>query len=121
MNTHDTRRVPVSRRRIAMAMMVCGMAGPALIGAASAATAADDAPSIAVRYNPQSLDTESGARELYGRLVQAAAEVCPQGSDSPRWISDAVRECRAQSVSRAVLKVNNARLAAVYATSAKSG
>jgi UrcA family protein len=121
MNTHDTRQVPVSRRRLTLAMIACGMAGAASIGAASAATAADDAPSITVRYNPQSLDTESGARELYSRLVQAAAAVCPQGSDSPRWISDAVRECRAQSVSRAVLRVNNPRLAAVYATSAKSG
>ena len=121
MNTHDTRRIPGSRRRIAMAMMICGMAGAAFIGAASAATAADEAPSITVRYNPQSLDTESGAHQLYNRLIQAAAEVCPQSSESPRWISERVRECRAQAVARAVFQVNNPRLASVHATSSKSG
>jgi len=121
MNTHDTRQVPVSRRRITLAMIACGIVGAAFAGAASAATGDNGAASVSVRYSRQSLGTESGARELYNRLVKAAAEVCPQGSDSPRWISDAVRECRAQSVSRAVLRVNNPRLAAVYATSAKSG
>ena len=104
-----------------MAMMICGMSGAAFIGAASAASRADDVPSITVRYNAQSLDTESGARELYHRLIQAAAEVCPQGSESPRWVSERVRECRAQAVARAVFQVNNPRLASVYATSSKSG
>ena len=121
MNTHDTRQVPVSRRRITLAMIVCGMVGAACIGAASAATTEDDAPSITIRYNPQSLDTESGARALYNRLVKAAVEVCPPSSGSPHWISRQVRECREQAVARAVFQVNNPRLASVYATSSKSG
>ena len=104
-----------------MAMIACGIVGAAFTGAASAATGDDDASSVTVRYSRESLSTESGARALYSRLVAAAADVCPQSSDSPRWISDSVRECRAQSVARAVLRVNNPRLAAVYATSAKSG
>src|ERR1700690_1962300 len=121
MNTHDTREVPVSRRRTTLAMIVCGMIGAACIGAASAATTEDDAPSITIRYNPQSLDTESGARALYNRLVEAAVEVCPQSSASPYWISEQVRECREQAVARAVFQVNNPRLASVYATSSRSG
>jgi UrcA family protein len=121
MNTHDNGQVPVSSPKITIAMIVCGIVGAAFIGAASAATTDDGAPSITVRYNPQSLDTQSGARALYSRLVQAAVEVCPQGSDSPYWISEQVRECRKQAVARAVFQVNNPRLAAVYAASSKSG
>lgn len=124
MNTHGTQRIPASRRRFQM-MIICVAAGAALGGAALAgapsAAASPDAPSITVRYSPQSLDTESGARVLYARLVQAAGEVCPQGSASPHWISEQVRECREHAVAQAVLQVNNPRLASVYATSAKSG
>ena len=104
-----------------MAMIVCGIVGAAFIGAANAATPDDDVAQITVRYNPQSLDTESGARALYSRLVKAAAEVCPQGSESPHWISAQVRECRAQALARAVFQVNNPKLAAVYAASPKRG
>jgi len=121
MTRHDTRQIQVSPRLITMVMIVCGVAGAAFTGAASAATDDEGAAAVTVRYSRQSLGTDSGARELYSRLVKAAAEVCPQGSDSPRWISDAVRECREQSVARAVLRVNNPRLAAVYASSAKNG
>jgi len=121
MNTHNAGRGPVSRPKIAMAMIACGIIGAAFIGAASAATSDDDVPSITVRYNPQSLDTESGARALYARLVKAAAEVCAQGSESTRWITKAVLECREQSIARAVFEVNNPKLAAVYATRSKRG
>jgi UrcA family protein len=133
MNTHDMSVIPVSRRRITM-MMICGVAGAAIAGTSLAGTAlagapsaapspaaGQDAPSIAVRYNPKSLDTESGARMLYNRLVQAAGEVCPQSSASPYWISEQVRECRDHAVAQAVLRVNNPKLASVYATGSKSG
>jgi UrcA family protein len=121
MNAHNTRQVPVSRPRITMAIIVCGMVGAAFIGGASAATSDDDVPRITVRYNPQSLDTESGARALYRRLVKAAVEVCPPSPVSPHWVNRQVRECREQAVARAVFQVNNPRLAAIYATSSKSG
>jgi UrcA family protein len=121
MNMYNAGQARLSRAKITMAMIVCGIVGAAFIGAASAATSDDGGPSITVHYNPQSLDTESGARVLYSRLVKAAVEVCPQGPASTRWISKAVRECREQSVARAVFQVNNPRLAAVYATSSKSG
>jgi len=121
MNTHDSGQVRVTSPKITIAMIVCGIVGAAFIGAASAATTDDEALRVIVRYNPQSLDTEGGARALYSRLVQAAVEVCPQGSDSPHWITRQVRECREQSIARAVFQVNNPRLAAVYAASSKSG
>jgi UrcA family protein len=121
MTMYNTRQIQLSPRRITMVMVICGLAGAAFTGAAGAATADEGAAAVTVRYSRQSLSTDSGARELYSRLVKAAAAVCPQGSDSPRWISDAVRECREQSVARAVLQVNNPRLASVYVTRSKSG
>lgn len=121
MNTHDSGQVPQARSKITIAMIVCGIVGAAFIGAASAASADDGTPRITVRYNPQSLDTESGARVLYSRLVKAAVEVCPQSPNSTPWISEPVRECREQALARAVLQVNNPRLAAVYAARSRSG
>ncbi len=74
--------------------------------------------SVTVHYNAQSLDTDSGARAVYRKLVKAAVEVCPQ-DDSAHFIRSAVRQCREESVARAVYKINNQRLAAVYAANAK--
>ncbi len=100
-------------------MLLCGIVGAACSGAASAATSDDDVLSVAIHYDPQSLDTDSGARMLYRRIVNAAAEVCPQFSN-PRWISDAVRRCREEAVAHAVMKINNPRLAAIYAASSRN-
>jgi UrcA family protein len=119
MNIDTTRRVIVSRPKITLMMLLCGIVSAASIGAASAATTDDEVRSITVHYSPQSLDTDSGAQALYRRIVKAAVIVCPQ--DDPHWISSAVRRCREQSVARAVFKINNPRLVAVHATSAKSG
>ncbi|MGC1386973.1 MAG: UrcA family protein [Steroidobacteraceae bacterium] len=120
MNSRKTGRVRITSSKITMAMIACGIVGAAFIGAANAATPDDDVARVTVRYNPQSLETESGARALYSQLVKAAAEACPQGPDSPHWITQQVRECRAQALARAVFQVNNPRLAALYASSARS-
>jgi UrcA family protein len=101
-------------------MLLCGIASAAYSGAASAATGDDDVLSVAIHYDRQSLDTDSGARTLYRRIVNAAAEVCPQDSSSPHWISDAVRRCREESVARAVMQINHPHLAAVYAASTRN-
>jgi UrcA family protein len=101
-------------------VLLCGIASAAYSGAASAATGDDDVPSVALHYDRRSLDTDSGARTLYRRIVNAAAEVCPQYSSSPHWISHAVRRCREESVARAVMKINNPHLAAVYAASTRN-
>jgi len=100
-------------------MLLCGIAGAAYSGAASAATGNDEVPSVAIHYDRQSLDTDSGARTLYRRIVNAAAEVCPQQSSSSYIISDAVRRCRQEAVARAVMKIDNPHLAAVYAASSR--
>jgi UrcA family protein len=113
--------VRVSRPKITLMMLMCGIVSAASVGAVSAATTDDDVRTITVRYNPASLETDHGAQALYRRLVKAAIEVCSQGAGNPRFISDAVRHCREQSIARAVFQINNPRLAAVYATNAKNG
>jgi UrcA family protein len=122
MDTINTsRQVRVVRPKITLAMILCGVVGAAGIGAVSAATPDDEASSVAVKYQPQDLSTQDGARALYRKLVRAAEEVCPTNSASPLVPSTAVAECRAQSIARAVFKINNPSLVAVYNASVKHG
>jgi UrcA family protein len=103
---------------LALALLLAGTGS--LIGAANAATARDEAPSITVRFNPTSLETTRGAQQLYNRLADAAAELYP--SPDPHFVPTQVREWREQAVARAVLKINNPKLVAVYnSTTEKSG
>jgi UrcA family protein len=120
--THETstKQVAVSRPKITLLMVLCGVVGAAASGAVSAASAADDVPRQVVKYSPAALSTDAGVRSLYHRIVSAAAEVCPLPSGS-RLVTTAVAECRAQSVARAVHQIDNPRLAALYAASSKSG
>ena len=60
-----------------LAMLMCGIGAVAAAGIASAATPDQDPPSIAVKYDPATLDSDRGARQLYVRLETAAEEVCP--------------------------------------------
>jgi UrcA family protein len=88
--------------------------------AAAGAQATDQVPTLVVRYNPASLDTDSGVRHLYVRLVAAAERVCVQPEDS-RLPGTAVLECRKQAVAKAVAQIHNPRLAAISAGNGKSG
>ena len=123
MNTiESSRQIRVVRPKITLAMILCGVVGAAGIGAVSAATPDDESLSVAVKYHPQDLSTQDGARALYRKLVRAAEQVCPTNSASPLVLpSAAVAECRAQSVARAVFKINNPSLVAVYNASTKHG
>jgi UrcA family protein len=77
-------------------------------------------PQRVVKFSPDTLNTETGVRSLYHRIVRAAEEVCPNASGT-RFVTTSVAECRAQAVARAVHQIDNPRLAALYAASAKSG
>jgi UrcA family protein len=114
-------QVGVSRPKVTLMMIICGMVGAVSAGAVSAATTGDEVPTMTVRYSPSSLETDQGAKALYRRLLNAAVDVCPQYGGNPHWVSDAVRHCREQAIANAVFKINNPRLAAVHATSAKNG
>jgi UrcA family protein len=120
MNTPAT---PVSLPKVTIAMILCGIVSAAGISAASAASAPasdEDAPSVVVKYRSESLLTDSGARTVYRKIVSAAEQVCPQNPGS-RIPSQAVRECRAESVARAVMKINNSKLAAIHDSASRNG
>jgi UrcA family protein len=97
-----------------------GILAAASIGIPNAVAADDSVPSIAVRYDPRSLESESGARTLYRRIVHAAAAVCPNDSN-PHFVSAAVLQCRKESIARAVFQINSPKLVAVHASASKKG
>ena len=114
------KQVAVSRPKITLLMVLCGLVGAAASGAVSAASSQDDGPGFAIRYSPESLNTDAGVRALYSRIVSAAADACPLPTGT-RVISETIKECRTQSVARVVHQINNPRLAALLADSSKSG
>jgi UrcA family protein len=92
------------------------------IGLASIAGAqsSDQAPTLVVHYSPASLDTDSGVRHLYGRLVSAAEKVCVEPQVG-RFPSEAVIACRKQAVANAVAQIHNSRLAELSSGLTKTG
>ena len=114
-------KVAVSRPSVIRSMILCGIVGATVAGAASAATLSDDAPALKLRYSADALDTDRGAKVLYTRLVHAAEQVCPADFTGSRLVSSAVQTCRDQAVARAVHQINNSRLAAVYSATTKRG
>jgi UrcA family protein len=118
---NSSKQVRVVRPKITLAMIICGVVGAAGVGAVSAATPDEDSLSTTVKYSSQDLATPEATRALYRKLIRAAEDVCPADTSSPRLMSPAVRECREQSVARAVYKINNPSLVALYTTDAKHG
>jgi UrcA family protein len=116
----ETAAAAVSRPKITLMMVLCGIVGAASMGAVSAATPKDDVPSIKVQFDPQSLATDSGARAVYRLLVHAAEKVCPDPQNGP-FVNSLTKECRRQAIVRAVQEINNPRLAGMYAMRSKSG
>jgi UrcA family protein len=116
MNTFATPRAG-TRTKIAAVTAGC-LLGALSVGAATVY----DMPSVVVKYDRQSLATEMGARALYQRLVDAARIVCP-AKEFPFSLHTAavIDSCRQETVARAVHQIDNPRLAAIYASSWKSG
>jgi UrcA family protein len=112
--------------KVTLAMILCGIVSAAGMAAASAASAASaatqdaDVPSRAVKYDSASLLTDTGAHVVYRKIVFAAAAVCPANPGSV-ILSAAVQQCRAQAIAAAVMKVNNARLAAIHENASRKG
>jgi UrcA family protein len=116
-----TGRRDVMNRLATKMMLLGGFVGLAAAGVAAAAPTSDDGPAISVRYSADMLATDSGARALYRRLAAAAADVCPQSTES-RIISPKIVRCRNEAIAAAVSKIHNQRLAAVHAAAtSKSG
>jgi UrcA family protein len=116
---NETHKVRTLFPRMKVAMTLCAFVLAAGAGVASAATPKDDAPSISVKYDPATLQTDRGARQLYNRLAEAAAQLYP--SSSPHFVPTQIREWREQSISRAVMTINSPKLVAVYNGTLKNG
>lgn len=105
-----------------LALLALGaVAGTFVLGAANAAGTDGDVPSIVVKYSDQNLATDSGVKELYARILRAARQVCPDASFRDLKMQQLVQECRDQAVARAIRKVDNSQLAALYAAHSKNG
>jgi UrcA family protein len=115
MNDPTSTHVVVSRPKVTLLMILCGMVGATAAGAVSAATSDDDVPQIIVKYDAASLSDDGGAQALYHRIVNAAKQVCPGDNERNLHRLELIRECRRQSIARAVHQINNPRLAKVYA------
>ncbi|MGA2710551.1 MAG: UrcA family protein [Steroidobacteraceae bacterium] len=120
MNTFTAYRSATTRTAGALGAIAALLMGASMIPAANAATF-DEVPSVVVRYDARSLATESGARELYVRLVAAARHVCPEESTWDLRGTYATRRCREEAVARAVNKIHQPRLVEIAARNAKQG
>jgi UrcA family protein len=114
------KQVAVTRPKVTLLMVLCGVVGAVGAGAVSAASVSDELPHQVVQYAPATLDTDAGIRSLYHRIVKAAEEVCPTISGS-RFVTPGVAECRAEAVARAVRQIDNPHLAALYAEYSRRG
>ena len=114
------KQVAVSRPKITLLMVLCGVVGAAASGAVSAASVAEGLQRQVIQYSPATLNSDAGVRSLYHRIVKAAEEVCP-ATPGTHFVPTSVAECRAESVARAVHQIDNPRLAALYAASSRNG
>lgn len=118
-----TRLAPPVRphaRILAAFVAVSALATAALLASpiAAAGQPAMDVPQTTVTYHYGDLATEQGVHELYQRIKTAAQAVCPAYDPLDLAGFEYSRECQRQAVARAIAKVGNARLAAVYAQKA---
>lgn len=120
MSTSIAARAAGSRAK--MGLLVLGtFAGVMAAGAASAAGPNDNVPTVVVKYSEQSLATDEGVQILYRRITSAAKQVCPDAPIRNFGVQRQVEECRTQAMARAIQKIDNSRLAALYAVHSKNG
>jgi len=104
-----------------LALVALAVAGVLGIGTASAAGTDSDVPSIVVKYSDQDLSTDRGVKDLYVQTVRAAKQVCHDATIRDLKLQHEVDQCRNQAIARAIHKIDNSQLAALYATHSKNG
>ena len=105
-------------RALAALAALSALTTAALLALPSVASAAqpraDAPPQMTVQYSFEELTTDAGTREVYARIKRAAAAVCPSYDPLDLDMAAASQECQRQAMARAVGRIGNARLAAVY-------
>jgi len=102
-------------------LVLGGLAGLSMAGAANAASQDGMFREMTVHYSASSLATDEGAREVYNRLARAAEAVCPNQPSYGHLHTGDVGKCRQAALSAAVAKIHNQRLAALHAANWKAG
>ena len=120
MSTFIFSRTAGSRAGVAL-VLLGSLAGVMAAGAAGAATPDSDVPSVVVKFNDLTLDTDTGVNRLYRRVEFAAKQVCPDGDMRDLSAHQLVERCRQQAMTRAIRQIDNSRLAALHAVRSKSG
>jgi UrcA family protein len=80
-----------------------------------------DAPSVTVKYDASKANTESGALELYGRLLYAARQVCPTDESQVLELVVKAHQCQKEAVAHAVSQVHNRRLVEIATAHSNRG
>lgn len=106
--------------KLVLAAIAGGFVGAMCLGTASATTAYDNVPTLAIRYSDTDLATDSGAHTLYRRIVSAAEKACPPVRTGTLVVSGAVRQCREQMIDLTIRKIDSPVLAAVRASESKN-
>jgi UrcA family protein len=120
MSTFISARSVGSRARFTL-LLLGGLAGAMAAGAATAAGADNDAPSVTVKYSEESLATDRGVSDVYRRITFAAKQVCPDDSIRGLPAQQRVAQCREQAVATAIRQIGNSQLAALHANHSKNG
>jgi UrcA family protein len=120
MNT--TRRFNTAKTQTAVAL---GAAAALLLGfamiAPAGAASVDEVPTLVVRYDPQALATDEGARAVYEKIASAARKVCTEGSSHDLKAFAEAYRCRKAAIARAVGEIHHPRLVEIAAGRAKRG
>ena len=96
-------------------LLATAIFGAVTAGFATASSAGDftDVRSVTVQFGDLNLSNPQGAAALYGRIVQAAHEVCDFDNDDLAS-RNATRACIDNAVADAVTEVGHPELIAVY-------
>jgi UrcA family protein len=100
------------------AILAVGFIGlvPWAASAAQGTSSQFEGPAVVVNYADLDITTPRGAEQLYGRIEQAAVQLCPQVDFLEIQRYAAAVRCRNDVVARAVSRINSPQLAAVFAS-----
>jgi UrcA family protein len=107
------------RFKSALMPLICGL-GVAAANTAGASPADRDTPTVIIHYTTASLATDSGVHALYRRIEMAAEKVCLNEPANSRLPNEALIKCWHDTITAAIARINNQRLAILYAANSKS-
>jgi UrcA family protein len=107
------------RFKSALMLLVGGLAVAAR-SAASGLPADRDTPSVLIHYTTASLATDRGVHDLYRRIEMAAEKVCQHEPANSQLPTQALIKCWHDTIAVAIARINNRRLATLFAANSKS-